>query len=43
MTGYVWKRRGGGREGGTGETFLKKSFPRPFQKTLNGSLAVNGE
>jgi len=39
------KERGERREerGNTGETFVKKSFPRPFQKTLTGVLAVNGE
>ncbi len=27
--------------GGTGKTFLKKNFPRPFQKTLTGKHARN--
>jgi len=29
--------------GGHGKTFVNKSFPMPFQKTLTVSLAVNGE
>jgi site-specific recombinase XerD len=33
--------RGNG-EGGIGETFVNKSFPKPFQKTLTGSHAVLG-
>jgi len=28
---------------GAGKTFVNKSFPKPFQKTLTGVLAVNGE
>jgi len=28
---------------GTGNPFLKKRVPRPFQKTLTVILAVNGE
>jgi len=30
-------------EKGIGKTFVHKSFPTPFQKTLTEALAVHGE
>ncbi len=32
------KKEKGRMDGGTGRTFVNKSFPRPFQKTLMGSF-----